>query len=357
MNTIPDSIDAASIQRWWASVSNLPWKEVLGALDGPSEPWFSLCLFLATSGLMIQRLEAMENQGLEGTVLGTVIMPYCSGISNLIFAFVLGRAGGSGSLVLENCLVNNATNLTLLIGLPALLWHLDIYPGRSKKKKKAAVAAKYRINHLSLLLTLIAVMFFSGVTWALARDGSIDFGDGLVLVGVFLFWQIFHVFDVLKQNVLKKRGFSWQMAGNLLIILAAGYGVYVSVEQLVDWIPRDGSGLLVFDKLGWLSGFVMVLPNALLAFYYAAKDRADIVYSSQAGDGHICIPMCIGLFALFKTIPVPAFFDTGIVVITASGLTHFLFVAFFGRLPRFFALLLVCAYGFFLYKGFFAAFG
>jgi len=29
----------------------------------------------------------------------------------------------------------------------------------------------------------------------------------------------------------------------------------------------------------------MVLPNALLAFYYGAKRRADIVYASQVGDG------------------------------------------------------------------------
>ena len=51
-----------------------------------NDPWFSLGLFFAASFLMIWRLGALEKNGLEGTVLGTLIMPYCSGLSNLIFA-------------------------------------------------------------------------------------------------------------------------------------------------------------------------------------------------------------------------------------------------------------------------------
>src|SRR5579864_4172810 len=88
-------------------------------------PWLFLALFLAASFLMIWRLEAMNANGVEGTVLGTLVMPYCSGMGNLIFAFVLGAKGGSGAEVLTNCLVNNVTNLTLLIGLPTLIWGMN----------------------------------------------------------------------------------------------------------------------------------------------------------------------------------------------------------------------------------------
>ena len=97
------------------------------AFSSRFEPWCSLLLFLGASFLMIWRLGALENKGLEGTVLGTLIMPYASGFSNLMFAYVLGRTGGNGTLVLENCLVNNATNLTLLIGLPAIMWKYVSY--------------------------------------------------------------------------------------------------------------------------------------------------------------------------------------------------------------------------------------
>src|SRR6187399_2467720 len=71
---------------------------------------------------MIWRLEAMSDGGFDGTVLGTLIMPYCSGIGNLIFAVLRAKDGSSGADVMTNALVNNVTNLTLLIGLPALFW-------------------------------------------------------------------------------------------------------------------------------------------------------------------------------------------------------------------------------------------
>ena len=55
---------------------------------GPWAPWLFLALFVAASFLMLWRLEAMGRSGFEGTVLGTLVMPYCSGMGNLIFAFI-----------------------------------------------------------------------------------------------------------------------------------------------------------------------------------------------------------------------------------------------------------------------------
>ena len=71
------------------------WMESTGAWA----PWCFLALFLAASFLMIWRLEAMNRGGVEGTVLGTLVMPYCSGMGNLIFAFVVGAKGGPGAEV------------------------------------------------------------------------------------------------------------------------------------------------------------------------------------------------------------------------------------------------------------------
>ena len=103
----------------------------------------------------------MARKGVEGTVLGTLVMPYCSGMGNLIFAFVMGIKHGSGREVFSNSLVNNITNLTLLIGLPAAFWGMNILPSAKPKAGKKANARKYQINRLSLLLTLTAVLFFT----------------------------------------------------------------------------------------------------------------------------------------------------------------------------------------------------
>jgi cation:H+ antiporter len=282
--------------------------------------------------------------------LGTLVMPYCSGIGNLVFAFVLGSKHGPGSEVLTNALVNNVTNMTLLIGLPAALWGMSVLP-QTKSKKKKADRKEHQINRLSLLLTLTAVLFFTGATWALASDGKINFGDGLVLIGLFLFWQCFHVFDVLKSNVRQNKSFSWMLPLDLLLLGIGAYGIYLSTDWLVDWLSAIHRGFISAKYLGWLSGWLMVLPNGLLALYYAWRGNPEVVYTSQVGDGHISIPLCIGIFALYQPIQIPAFFHTGLLILLAAALVHFFFVALLGRLPQFMGWVLTAAYGVFLYKG------
>src|SRR5664279_5091416 len=137
--------------------------------EGVYTPWLFLALFVAASFLMIWRLEAMSSNGFEGTVLGTLVMPYCSGLGNLVFAFILGRNGGNGADVMTNSLVNNVTNMTLVLGLPALLWGMNVVPAKKDAagKKKPKVAGNvHELNRLSLLLTLVAVIFFTAVVWA-----------------------------------------------------------------------------------------------------------------------------------------------------------------------------------------------
>ena len=319
---------------------------------GPWAPWLCLAIFLLGSALMIWRLESLGAGGVEGTVLGTLVMPYCSGLGNLIFAYVLGRSGGDSGEVMTNCLVNNVTNMTLLIGLPAALWGLSLIPKKSAKPKKGKNGdEKHRVNRLSLLLTLLAVLFFTGATWALGRDGEIGFADGLVLVGLFLFWQTFHVFEVLKSNPRQKRGFGLMLIVDLPLLLAGAYAVYVTTGWLVNWVQSLDSGFISAKHLGWLSGWLMVVPNGLLALYYAVKRRAEVVYTSQIGDGHICIPLCLGVFALFRPIPVPDFFALGVWLLVGAAAVHFFFVAVFGSLPRIAGALLAASYGVFLWKG------
>ncbi len=318
--------------------------------SGAWAPWLFLGLFIAASFLTIWRLEAMNKGGMEGTVLGTLVMPYCSGMGNLIFAFVMGIKGGSGAEVLTNSLVNNVTNMTLLIGLPAVIWGMQVLPeGKSKKKKDGGKEQK--LNRLSLLLTLTAVLFFTGAVWALGRDGKIDFGDGLVLVGLFLFWQCFHVFDVLRNNVRQSKSFGWMLPIDLALLGVGAYAIYLSTDWLVAWVSKAHSGFISAKNLGWLSGWLMVLPNGLLAFYYGWRGNPEVVYTSQVGDGHISIPLCIGIFALYRTIQLPPFFRTGMLILFAATIVHIVCVALWGKLPKAVGWILTATYGVFLYKG------
>ena len=129
--------------------------------QGAWTPWLFLALFLMASFLMIWRLEAMSAGGFEGTVLGTLVMPYCSGMGNLIFAFILGQTGGNGADVMTNSLVNNVTNMTLVLGLPAIIWGINVlmlplcwwvyfYSGRCFTYLKCSKRMCVRANRVSI---------------------------------------------------------------------------------------------------------------------------------------------------------------------------------------------------------------
>lgn len=305
---------------------------------------------------MIWRLEAMSANGFEGTVLGTLVMPYCSGMGNLIFAFILGRNGGSGADVMTNSLVNNVTNMTLVLGLPAIFWSMHVLPqkkpGGERKKKSGAAGKVHELNRLSLLLTLTAVLFFTGAVWAMGKRGRLDFSDGLVLIGLFLFWQCFHVFEVLKSNVRQgKSVFTWMLPVDLGLLAAGALGIYVSTDWLVNWISHIHTGFISAEHLGWLSGWLMVLPNAVLAIYYAWRKQPEVVYTSQVGDAHISIPLCLGVYLLFHPMTMPHFFQMGMFVLLGATLVHIIFVSLFGQLPRLVGIALVIAYGYFLKCG------
>src|SRR5207245_144826 len=169
--------------------------------------------------------------------------------------------------------------------------------------------------------------------------------------GLFLFWQCFHLFEVLKTNVRQNKSLSLLLAVDFVLLLIGAYGTYVSIDGLVGWIANIHSGFISVKYLGWLSGWLMVLPNGLLAFYYAWRGNPEVVYTSQIGDGHICIPLCIGAFAFYRPIQTPPFFQTGLFILLGAAILHFTIVAMFGRLPRIIGWVLTGAYGVFLYKG------
>jgi cation:H+ antiporter len=328
--------------------------EVIDAL-GFTSVWTYLALFVGASLLMIWRLEALLDQGLEGTALGTLVLPYCSGLGNLIFVVLVANGKGTPEDVITNCLVNNVTNLTVLLGLPAVFWGLYLGGGRvasgSRKRGAAAAGTEPQLTRLSLLLSLTAVLFFTGITWLLARDGRLDRRDGLVLIALFIFWQCFHVFDVMKHNVRRRKSFGPLFYLDILVVLLGAGLLYTSIEWLVAWLATQEGNFIHAGNLGWLSGWLLVLPNALPAFFYAARNRADVAYSSQIGDGHICIPLCLGLGAMFQPLTIPAFFQTGAAILGAAALLHALCLLVAGGLPRWMGWPLLGAYAWFLAAG------
>ena len=302
--------------------------------------------FVASSLLIVWRLETLSKRQLAGTVLGTLFMPYFSGLGNLLFVYLLLEKGGFGSEIAVNALTNNVTNLCFIIAIPALFIGLDLRAtSRAKKVETGAT-----LNRLSLILTLLALIFFSGVTYVLSDDGWIDRIDGLTLVAIFFFWQCFHIYEVLKENAQGRRGWSPLIAVDLFIILVASGITLIAVEGVVSAIVASDSEILNKNHLGLLTGFLMILPNALLAIYYSVRKQPEVVYTSQVGDAHICVPLCLGAFAIFRSIPTTDFLQQGLLLLVGVGTLHVVCILFFQRLPRLVACGLIVLYGWILYS-------
>jgi cation:H+ antiporter len=324
------------------------WISDLITSAGWGAPYICVILFLLASVLVVWRLEKLSEKGVEGTVLGTLFMPFCSGMGNIIFAVVLALNQGDGEDVVINCLFNNVTNLTLLIGAPILIWSMSSIP----KRKSQAAMREHKMGRLALALNLVAALFFSLFVWLLASDGELTRMDGFVLLALFVFWQCFHVYDVKKTNLLKKKSYPKTVPLEVVLLLIGAFAVFISTDWLVGWFQALDRGDAIPPRLlGWLSGVLMALPNALLAFYYGAKNRMDVVYTSQSGDAHICIPLCLGLFAVFHSIPTGAFMQKSLLILMGLCVAHLLFVATVGRLPRVVAALFMLAFGAFVWLG------
>lgn len=323
-------------------------QELSGQLQDLTGAWTPLVLvgiFLASSLLILWRLELMSHRGVEGTVLGTLFMPYFSGLGNLIFVAVVLQQDGPAKEIAVNAWTNNLTNLCLLLALPALIWGLSLNP--ESKAKKAQRESK--VHRLSLALTIVAMIFFTLAVWVLGQDGQIDRFDGFALVGLFLFWQCFHIFEVLKENTRRGSGWHPMIVVDLILILTGSFLTLFAVDSIVNELLTRNEGFLSGRQLGLLTGWLMVLPNAVLAFYYAYREKGDVVYSSQMGDGHICIPLCIGLFAIFKPMPLPDFMAHGLLFLVVIAAVHLICIVFFKCLPRIVAVALVAVYGYALY--------
>ena len=307
--------------------------------------WWQLVIcFFICSFLMITRLNAVEKNGFEGTIIGTLIMPYFSGFPNLCFAYLVAQTDSNGSTVLENCLVNNVTNLTIILAIPSMLWGLNLFCDKKHQNQDK------KIDRLSLLLSILALIFFSISLFFVSKDGIICANDGMLLMGIFFFWQLYHVFDVLKNNTRKSRTIKKRIFLDLIVIGLCAWAIFFSIENFVQLISLRSQGFFSRENLGFLSGILMVFPNAFLAVYYSAVKQPEIAYSSQIGDCHICIPLCIGIFSIYSPIMVSASFEISIFIIIGASVGHFAFMLFAGKLPRFAGIILTCLYLFYIYK-------
>ena len=185
----------------------------------------------------------------------------------------------------------------------------------------------------------------------LGADGKIDFKDGLVFVGIFLFWQCFHVFDVLKSNaqqnksqldVADRPGFLRPSAVIRLCQhrLARGLGFQDSHRLRQRQIHGLAQRLAQRSCPTPSSPSIMPGRERPGNRLHLAGWRLPYLHSPVHRRVRPCSKHCRAFL-----------FRLGVVVLLAATLVHIFFIGAFGRLPRYMGWILTAAYAFFVWRG------
>jgi len=71
------------------------------------------------------------------------------------------------------------------------------------------------------------------------------------------------------------KSLGWTLRFDLALLAIGAYGIYVSTDWLWAGFQIFTTGFISAKYLGWISGWVMVLPNGILAFYYGWRGQPE----------------------------------------------------------------------------------
>ncbi len=67
---------------------------------------------------------------------------------------------------------------------------------------------------------------------------------------MFLFWQAYHLFDLLRTIVEKRKSSFWLFVLDLVLLAIGSYAVYISTDWLASWVARRGEGFISNNWVG-----------------------------------------------------------------------------------------------------------
>ena len=140
-----------------------------------------------------------------------------------------------------------------------------------------------------------------------------------------------------QNNVRQNKGFSWTLPIDLVLLAIGAYAIYVSTDWLVDWISKIHTGFISAKYMGWLSGWLMVLPNAIARrLLRAGRNGRKSFTPRRWATPTSAFPCASACSPCSKQSELPVISSApSIVILLGATLVHFFFIAAFGRLPRF----------------------
>ena len=264
--------------------------------------------------------------GLPSILIGMVIVGFGTSAPEMVVS-AMAASDGSPDLALGNALGSNIVNISLILGVTAII---------------APIAVQSQIIKRELPL-LVAVVLFSGF---LLYDGNLTFFDAILLLSgllAFLVWSIYSGMknpgDALETEFDSELKSHSMALGKAIFWLAAGLILLIISSRLLVWGAVEIASALGVSDL--IIGLTIValgtsLPELAASIIAAKKGEHDIAIGNVVGSNVFNILAVVGIAGMIEPISTisPAVFNRDWSVMLVLTVLLMIMAYGFGRQGR-----------------------
>ncbi len=250
--------------------------------------------------------------GVSALVIGLTIVAFGTSAPELVVN-IISSLKGANELVFGNIVGSNIANIFLIIGLGALLMPLLIKSQTLFKEIPLMI-----LGGLALVILCLDV--------ALRHNGGnvIDFGDGLMLLLLFIVFLYYIITTALNERHAVEKDFKKQIAEqkistSILLIVISCFGLFIGGQLIVKNAIDLATALGVSQKLIGLTIVAIgtSLPELVTVIVAALKKQADLAIGGIVGSNIFNTLFVLGISAVIAPIElnIPIKFDLSIMIV------------------------------------------
>lgn len=296
-----------------------------------------LVILLAGGKFLVDGASALAAKfGLSAGLIGLTVVAFGTSAPELLVS-INAAIKGNSDIALGNVIGSNISNISLVLGISAIVYPISIY--------KSVLKTDY-------LATLLSAILF----YLLAYNGLISRIEGLILfvlliaLNIYFFTKLRIAEEDINEDVIKYKEQSLFKSVGLLLIGIAG--LYFGSDMLVDSAVEISKMFGVSERIIGVTVIAIgtSLPELVTSIIAALKKETDIAIGNILGSNIMNILAIIGITSLISPINVSEVFIKQD-FLWMLGLTALLFPILRSRLiiSRLEGALLIAVYGAYLF--------
>lgn len=257
---------------------------------------------------------------------------------------ILASLNGSADLALGNIVGSNIFNITLVVGITAVLYPLKVESNTIKKEIP-----------FTLLGSIALLILISDISLQSSTSNLVTRGDGLILLLIFTIF-LYYIFETAKNNreqalvdsvndtYIQPNGKVWTK--HILLSIGGLLGIILGGTLVVDSSTKIAYALGMSETLVGLT-IVAVgtsLPELVTSVTAALKKQTQIALGNIVGSNIFNIFFVLGASSVISPLPVGNIIFTDVILMILLSLILFFFSRSASRIGKIEGSILATAY-------------